>query len=60
MRLSRPIVFLSDYGLTDGFVGICHGVIARAAPDVRVIDLTHAVPRHDRSEERRVGKECRL
>ncbi|MGQ0670810.1 MAG: SAM hydrolase/SAM-dependent halogenase family protein [Actinomycetota bacterium] len=47
MTLSRPIVFLSDYGLTDGFVGICHGVIARAAPDVRVIDLTHAVPRHD-------------
>lgn len=47
MTLRRPIVFLSDYGLTDGFVGICHGVIASIAPDVRVIDLTHEVPRYD-------------
>jgi S-adenosyl-L-methionine hydrolase (adenosine-forming) len=43
-----PIVtFLSDYGLTDNFVGICHGVIARICPDARVIDITHGVPRHD-------------
>jgi S-adenosyl-L-methionine hydrolase (adenosine-forming) len=40
-------VFLTDYGLSDPFVGICHGVIARIAPDVKVIDLTHAVPRQD-------------
>jgi S-adenosylmethionine hydrolase len=44
---SRPIVFLSDYGLDDEFVGICHGVIARIAPEARVIDLFHAVPPHD-------------
>jgi S-adenosylmethionine hydrolase len=43
----RPIVFLSDYGLEDEFVGVCHGVIARIAPRVRIIDLTHSVPRHD-------------
>ena len=42
-----PIVFMSDYGLADEFVGICHGVVARIAPRVRVIDLTHAIPRHD-------------
>jgi S-adenosylmethionine hydrolase len=42
----RPIVFLTDYGLADEFVGVCHAVIARVAPEVRVIDLTHAVPRH--------------
>ena len=29
------------------FVGVCHGVIARIAPDARIIDLTHAVPRQD-------------
>jgi S-adenosylmethionine hydrolase len=41
----RPIVFLTDYGLADDFVGICHGVIERIAPGVRVIDLSHQVPR---------------
>ncbi len=39
--------FLSDYGLSDGFVGICHGVIATLAPLVRVIDLSHDVPPGD-------------
>jgi S-adenosylmethionine hydrolase len=28
-------------------VGVCHGVIARRCPAARVIDITHAVPRHD-------------
>jgi S-adenosylmethionine hydrolase len=41
------VTFLSDYGLTDDFVGICHGVIARICPEARVIDITHGVPRHD-------------
>lgn len=41
------VTFLSDYGLSDDFVGVCHGVIARIAPAARVIDLTHDVPRHD-------------
>jgi S-adenosylmethionine hydrolase len=41
------VTFLSDYGRGDDFVGVCHGVIARIAPEVRVIDLTHDVARHD-------------
>jgi len=41
------LTFLSDYGLEDDFVGVCHGVIATAAPEVRVIDVSHGVPRHD-------------
>ena len=41
------ITFLSDYGRLDEFVGVCHGVIARRCPAARVIDLTHAIPRHD-------------
>ncbi|HEV7584814.1 MAG TPA: SAM-dependent chlorinase/fluorinase [Solirubrobacteraceae bacterium] len=46
---SRPpvISFLSDYGLKDEFVGVCHGVIAERCPLARVIDLSHAIPRHD-------------
>lgn len=45
--MGRPIVFLTDYGLSDEFVGVCHGVMARIAPHARVIDLTHAIPRGD-------------
>jgi S-adenosylmethionine hydrolase len=41
------ITFLSDYGLQDDFVGVCHGVIARICPEARVIDLHHGVRRHD-------------
>jgi S-adenosyl-L-methionine hydrolase (adenosine-forming) len=41
------ITFLSDYGLADAFVGVCHGVIARVCPSAHVIDLSHGVPRGD-------------
>ena len=37
------ITFLTDFGLQDDFVGTCHGVIARIAPDARVIDITHGI-----------------
>jgi S-adenosyl-L-methionine hydrolase (adenosine-forming) len=40
------VTLLTDYGLQDEYVGVCHGVIARIAPEARVIDLTHGVPRH--------------
>ena len=46
-RHPRPIVFLSDYGLEDEFVGIVHRVVESIAPAVRVIDLTHHIPPHD-------------
>jgi S-adenosylmethionine hydrolase len=41
------ISFLSDYGVTDTRVAMCHGVIARAAPEARVIDVCHAVEPND-------------
>jgi S-adenosyl-L-methionine hydrolase (adenosine-forming) len=44
---SRPITFLSDYGYDDEFAGVCRAVIARIAPGVAVIDLTHGIARHD-------------
>jgi hypothetical protein len=45
--MSAPISFLSDYGLADEFVGVCHAVIATICPDAQVIDITHGIPRHD-------------
>ncbi|MGH2842806.1 MAG: SAM hydrolase/SAM-dependent halogenase family protein, partial [Solirubrobacteraceae bacterium] len=41
------ITLLTDYGLTDEFVGVCHGVITRLCPRARVIDLCHGVPPQD-------------
>jgi S-adenosylmethionine hydrolase len=47
-RVAAPLItFLTDYGLEDVFVGICHGVIATISPESRVIDITHGIPRHD-------------
>jgi S-adenosylmethionine hydrolase len=41
------VTFLTDYGLDDEFVGVCHGVVLSIAPDAQLLDITHAVPRHD-------------
>jgi S-adenosylmethionine hydrolase len=41
------ITFLTDYGLQDSYVGVCHGVMARIAPHARVIDVSHAVGPQD-------------
>jgi S-adenosylmethionine hydrolase len=41
------ITLTTDYGLADGFVAACHGVIARTAPKAQVIDVSHAVPPQD-------------
>jgi S-adenosylmethionine hydrolase len=41
---ARFITFLTDFGLRDDFVGTCHGVIKRIAPDVQIIDITHGIP----------------
>ena len=38
------ITFLSDFGLQDDFVGTCHGVIKRIAPEAEIIDVTHGIP----------------
>jgi S-adenosylmethionine hydrolase len=40
------ITFLSDYGLADEFVGVCHAVIRGIDPHAEIVDLTHGVPRH--------------
>jgi len=43
----RFLTFTSDYGLEDEFVGVCHGVIKRLAPDVEILDISHAIPPQD-------------
>jgi S-adenosylmethionine hydrolase len=40
---TRTIVFLSDFGSGNEWVGICHAVMSRIAPSSRIIDLSHLV-----------------
>ncbi|MGZ4383494.1 MAG: SAM hydrolase/SAM-dependent halogenase family protein [Gaiellaceae bacterium] len=43
----RFLTFLTDFGLQDDFVGVCHGVIKQIAPEVEIIDITHGIaPQH--------------
>jgi S-adenosylmethionine hydrolase len=37
------VTFLTDFGLQDDFVGTCHGVVKRIAPEAEIIDLTHGI-----------------
>lgn len=38
------IVLLSDFGWSDGYVGMMKGVIQRIAPDAPILDLAHDLP----------------
>src|SRR6266508_400037 len=44
--MSTFITFLTDFGLQDDFVGTCHGVIKRIAPEAEIIDVTHGIEPH--------------
>jgi len=37
------VTFLTDFGLADDFVGTCHGVMKRIAPEIEIIDITHGI-----------------
>lgn len=41
------LTFLSDYGHEDAFLGVCKGVIAQIAPEVRILDVLHLVTPQD-------------
>jgi S-adenosylmethionine hydrolase len=41
------ISFTSDYGIDDGFVGVCEGVVARISPRPRILHISHTVPPQD-------------
>jgi Uncharacterized conserved protein len=44
MTQSGFLVLLTDFGLSDGYVGVMKGVIAQINPAATVIDLTHQIP----------------
>ncbi len=52
------ISLTTDFGLSDGFVGVLHGVVARLAPVVRVIDITHDVRPGDVTRGAAVLAQC--
>ena len=47
MTRTDIVTFLSDYGLEDEFVGVCHAVMLRIAPQLRVVDINHNILRQD-------------
>ncbi len=46
-RHHDTVSFLSDYGLTDEFVGVVTSVVRSIAPHATVVDITHNIPPHD-------------
>ena len=45
--MTSIITLLTDYGLEDGYVAACHGVILGIAPQARIIDVGHLIPAGD-------------
>ncbi len=45
--MPKFITLTTDFGLSDAFVGILHGVILTIAPNAQVIDLTHGIAPQD-------------
>jgi S-adenosylmethionine hydrolase len=43
----RPVALLTDFGLSDHYVGVIHAVLEKHAPGVTRIDLDHLVPPGD-------------
>lgn len=49
--MSSPLITLTtDFGLSDHYVGVMKGVISTIAPDARVVDLCHELPRYGIAE----------
>lgn len=46
--MSRPtITFTSDFGTLDGYVGAVWGAILSICPEVRMVNISHAIPPQD-------------
>jgi len=41
------VTLTTDFGTADGYVGAMKGVLHRRAPGVVIVDVSHAIPRHD-------------
>lgn len=46
----RVLTFTTDFGLDDPFVGILHGVVLNIQPDIRIVDICHAIHSYDISD----------
>jgi len=42
--MNKIISFASDFGLSDGSVGVVKGVINRIDSDIKIIDISHGIP----------------
>ena len=42
--MKKIISFASDFGNSDGSVGVVKGVINRVDPDLKIIDISHGIP----------------
>ncbi|MFS8117105.1 MAG: SAM-dependent chlorinase/fluorinase, partial [Microcoleus sp.] len=43
MSKNRIITLLTDFGLSDVYVGVMKGTIAQINPQLKVIDITHQI-----------------
>jgi S-adenosylmethionine hydrolase len=44
----QPIIaFISDFGLDDTWVGVCHAVVYTKCPRAHIVDLAHQIPPYD-------------
>ena len=46
-REPATVLFLTDFGMRDGAVAVCKGVMWSIAPALRIVDLTHEIPSYD-------------
>jgi len=46
MAERRIVAVVSDFGADSFYIGVMKGVVLAAAPDSRVVDLTHTIPPH--------------
>lgn len=47
MAEPRIVTFTTDFGLSDAFVGIMHGVVLNIEPATRIVDICHAIASYD-------------
>jgi S-adenosyl-L-methionine hydrolase (adenosine-forming) len=47
MAETRIVTFTTDFGLSDPFVGIMHGVVLNIHPETAIVDICHAVPSYE-------------
>ncbi len=47
MPQSRVVTFTTDFGLSDPFVGIMHGVVLNIHPETTMVNVSHAVASYD-------------